>query len=361
MKQSHFLVNTNNFFQTHFEATEIPTIEQNQVLFRIQKFAFTSNNITYAVVGERMKYWEFFPADDNMGRVPVWGYAVVDESQHPDIRVGERFFGYFPMSKYLVVTADRVTPAGFADQAPHRQALSPIYNFYSNINADSGLIKAYEDYFPIIRPLFATSFLNYYFLKEEGFFQAKQAILTSASSKTGLALAYMLKANQAEDQLQIIGLTSPGNVDFVKETGFYDQVVAYDQVEENLPKEASLIVDFAGNGPLLTDIYGLLGDKLHYVSKIGLTDWKGEIQSFQHPNSKMFFAPTFAQKLFQQLGMQEANHRINTTMGDFLSIASKWLEIFYIDKQAAVSALFNDMLSGHVNPRRGYIVRPHYW
>jgi hypothetical protein len=34
---------------------------------RIRKFAFTANNITYAVVGDMIGYWKCFPAEDGGG------------------------------------------------------------------------------------------------------------------------------------------------------------------------------------------------------------------------------------------------------------------------------------------------------
>ena len=68
---------------------------------------------------------------------------------------------------------------------------------FSIVNFDEIL-----EYHPTIKPLFLTSFLNYYFLKDENFFDSDQIILTSASSKTALSLAFLLKKNKALDQKQ---------------------------------------------------------------------------------------------------------------------------------------------------------------
>jgi hypothetical protein len=37
-------------------------LSPGQVLLKVDKFALTANNITYAVAGEMMNYWNFFPA-----------------------------------------------------------------------------------------------------------------------------------------------------------------------------------------------------------------------------------------------------------------------------------------------------------
>jgi len=53
-----------------------------EILCRIERFALTANNITYGVFGEAMQYWNFFPAPEGWGRIPVWGHAEVVESKH---------------------------------------------------------------------------------------------------------------------------------------------------------------------------------------------------------------------------------------------------------------------------------------
>lgn len=37
------------------------------------------------------------------GLIPVWGFGTVVESSHPRIQAGERVYGYFAPTKYLVV------------------------------------------------------------------------------------------------------------------------------------------------------------------------------------------------------------------------------------------------------------------
>ena len=51
-------------------------------------FALTTNNITYAVFGAAMQYWDFFPTADPdvWGCVPVWGFAEVVETTSDGVR-----------------------------------------------------------------------------------------------------------------------------------------------------------------------------------------------------------------------------------------------------------------------------------
>ena len=70
----------------------------------IDRFALTSNNVTYGAFGDAMDYWNFFPTGDaTTGCIPVWGFATVTESRCPGVEVGERFYGYFPIADEVLL------------------------------------------------------------------------------------------------------------------------------------------------------------------------------------------------------------------------------------------------------------------
>ena len=75
---------------------ELPS---NQVLLEIDQFSFTSNNITYGVVGEQMNYWKFFPAQPGYGIIPAWGLAniivskpVISMKEHVGVQELEKLY-----------------------------------------------------------------------------------------------------------------------------------------------------------------------------------------------------------------------------------------------------------------------------
>src|ERR1700743_2530092 len=73
------------------------SLKPGAAILKIDHFALTANNITYAVVGDRMQYWNFFPAgEDGYGVVPMWGFGTVVESAADGINVGDSFDGHFP-------------------------------------------------------------------------------------------------------------------------------------------------------------------------------------------------------------------------------------------------------------------------
>ncbi len=64
-----------------------------KALLRVETFGLTANNVTYAVFGEAMSYWDFFPAEQGWGRVPMWGFAEVERSEAEGVEPGTRSTG----------------------------------------------------------------------------------------------------------------------------------------------------------------------------------------------------------------------------------------------------------------------------
>ena len=150
--------------------------------------------MTYAVAGDSFKYWDFFPAPDGFGIVPMWGHARVIESHCPDIAVGERVYGYLPMASHLDVVPGRVSAGGFLDTTDYRQPMSPVYNSYTRLAADPEHDPAREAERMIFGPLFRTGFLIEYFLRGAEWFGAEQLVVTSAD---GRWLAYVSRIGGA--------------------------------------------------------------------------------------------------------------------------------------------------------------------
>ena len=102
-----FLVKRDDFRETRIAESETPDLGPGQALLRVDSFGLTANNVTYAVFGEAMNYWDFFPAAEGWGRVPMWGFAEVERSEADGVEAGTRLFGYLPPSSHLIVAAGR--------------------------------------------------------------------------------------------------------------------------------------------------------------------------------------------------------------------------------------------------------------
>ena len=63
-----------NVNRTKTNLSRCQTAEGDVVLVRVEQFAFTANNMTYALIGALTGwYWDFFLAPRGWGRIPVLG------------------------------------------------------------------------------------------------------------------------------------------------------------------------------------------------------------------------------------------------------------------------------------------------
>src|SRR4030088_2574841 len=238
MKSTDFIVARHDLQQCKFIETSLPELADlpdDALLIKIDRFGFTTNNITYAVLGDQLKYWQLFPAPEKFGNIPVWGFGEVIASKHPDISEGERLFGYFPMATHLVIEATDVSKHGLRDAAAHRQSVAPVYNAYARVSGDPAFAGRQGDYQALLRPLFMLSFLVDDAVAENDFYGARRVMLSSASSKTAFGLAHLLHTRRTD--IKVIGLTSGSNVNFVQSLGCYDEVVTYDDLT-SLPSDS---------------------------------------------------------------------------------------------------------------------------
>jgi len=337
--------------KSEWRAAEATDLVDGQILLQVDKYALTANNITYAAVGDGFGYWNFFPSGDaEWGIVPVWGFATVVASENADIKVGERVYGYLPMATHLVANPGSMSDTGFVDMAEHRQGLAIIYNQYHRLGTEQG---AHEAERAIFQPLFTTSFLIEDFMRSSDWFGAEALVLTSASSKTALGLAQVAK--NLSPSIKRIGLTSAGNVDFVNQSGLYDQVLVYDQLDQADASRATVSVDFAGNGKLLGDIHNHWGDSLKFSSLVGAThvEERGGADDLAGPQPVLFFAPTAAESLMEKIGPVEFRARVDAAFASFVKNASDYLHVENLEGAEALQNAYLEMLANKVAPSRG--------
>lgn len=318
---------------------------EGEVVLHLDHAALTANNITYGAFGDAMGYWNFFPTDDGWGRIPVWGFADVVASRADGIADGERVYGYFPMSTHLVVTAGRVTPTGFVDVAAHRAALPPVYNQYQRI-ADRA--SAHDEHVhAVLRPLFTTSFLIDDWLADEHAFGARSVVIASASSKTAFALAALLHARGG---VEVVGLTSPRNAEFVASLGCYDRVVLYGDVTSLDAGVPTVLVDMGGDAAVLAAVHGHLGDALLHSCQVGATHWQDVRPNpgLPGPTPTLFFAPSHVQRRVADWGGAGFDERVGAAWDVFTAAADGWLTIVEHRGPEAVAAAYEAVLGGSI-------------
>lgn len=332
-----------------------PPLGDDEVLFRVDRFALTANNISYAASGDVLGYWRFFPADPGWGRIPTMGFGDVIASRHPDVPIGTRCFGFYPMSRYLKIEPGTVSASRIVDGAAHREGLAPAYNEYLPTTADPLYASAFEDSTLLLRGLFLTSFLAEDFLADQDFFGASNVLVSSASSKTSIALAFALARRQ---QVRVIGLTSARHQAFVENTGLYDEVVTYDELSQLSPDTGTVFVDMAGNAQVIQEVHQRFQDALKYTCRIGATHWEaaGDPGPLQGPKPEFFFAPRQIQKRTADWGPGGFRDRIGEGWSSFRETSSSWLTVRRGAGRDALSSVYDETLRGGADPAQGHVI-----
>jgi hypothetical protein len=347
---------------TRLRTAPQPDLAPGQVRVTVESFALTSNNITYAAFGDAMSYWQFWPTGEaDWGVVPVWGFATVCESQHPGLAMGERLYGYWPMASHAVLQPDRVGPQGFADAAPHRAGLHPVYNQLLRCTTDPFYTPDTEAVQALLRPLYMTSWLIDDFLADNAFFGADVMLLSSASSKTAYGTAFQLAQRPG---LQVVGLTSERNRAFCESLGCYSQVLTYDELDQLPASAACVYVDFAGNAGLRCDIHTRFA-ALAYSCSIGGThvEQLGNAKDLPGPRATLFFAPSQIKKRHTDWGAAVLGQKLVGAWQEFAqrvtNPAQPWLEVQHHTGPQAVQAAYAQVLAGQGDPRLGHMLSLH--
>src|SRR5215210_6365304 len=117
------LISRHDVSSCRWEASRVDDLQDGEARLAVERLALTTNNVTYAVFGDRLGYWQLFPAPEGWGRLPAWGYARAVESRSPALPEGTRWFGVVPVGQSLTIRP-AAGPRGVADASPHRAGLS---------------------------------------------------------------------------------------------------------------------------------------------------------------------------------------------------------------------------------------------
>jgi hypothetical protein len=331
----------------------VPALSDGEALLRVDRVGLTANNVTYAVLGESMRYWEFFPPDRHgldgqWGLPPLWGFAEVVASTVSGVEVGQRVYGYLPPAGHLVVRPSRVDGSGFRDASAHRAELPSPYNGYRSTVDDPAYRADQEDLLILFRPLFFTSFMLADQIVDNDCYGATSLVFSSASSKTAYAAAVELRGRGP----RLVGLTSPDNLAFTRSLGCYDEVLPYDGIAALDPVPTAYL-DLSGAPVTRVGLRRHLGDRLVRDIAVGLTN--------QIPNAdaagEVFFAPVQMRKRRLDWGRDGLDRRFADAWGRFAELAGGWLDVQLGTGPAALERAWLDVLAGRTAPRVGRVVQ----
>ncbi|MEM6709836.1 MAG: DUF2855 family protein [Pseudomonadota bacterium] len=330
---------------------EARTLEDGEVRIAIDRLGLSANNISYAAAGDMLGYWAHFSTDPDWGVVPVWGFATVIESRCRAIPDGEQIFGFLPMASQHIFRPESVTNLCFADESVARASLHPWYRRLYRCAADPAFTADRENAQLLLWALFMTGWM----MAEDLADGIETVYLSSASSKTALALAWALK--HSGRAIRTVGLTSPGNRAFVEALNVYSTIATYDEQPLDQAAAPSAYVDFAGDGALRSELHVALGDQLKDSVLIGATHRAPADKPLPMPGPapRFFFIPDVAEAQAKALGLETYHGQFARAWQGFADWATAWLQIESEQGIAAIEAGYQSLITGDVAPRSGLV------
>jgi hypothetical protein len=328
-----FEVNRGDLHLTRITESETRPPRDGEVLFDVERFGLSANNVTYALLGDTLRYWNLFPAAPGWGRIPAWGYLRVRSSRVPGIEAGRRAFGICPMATGVILRPGRAGRATFTEGSAHRSGLAPVYNVYAWAD---GAAPGTDDALVVLRPVFWLSFTLDDYLSRAGHAD-RVVIVTSASSKAAIGLAYLL----AGRGVPVIGLTSAQHQPFAAGLGLYHQVIPYQRAGD-APVAGAVLVDIAGNAA----VRDLIGHDR--AGRLAETIVAGRA----HPEADLdrgrpavtFFVPDVIRARARELSWPVLEKRFQAALDGFAGAAASWLSIIRHSGLDAVADLYRSML-----------------
>lgn len=352
----NLLFNRNDLTDTTLAEGSAPEPSDGQVLLRVDRVGMTANNVTYAVFGDAMHYWDFFPAEPldgvPQGRVPLWGFAEVERSNVRGVEEGTRLYGYLPTSSHLVVEPAKVDDRGFRDASPHRQHLPAPYNGLTTTTGDPAYDPATEDLQVLYRPLFMTSFMLADFLEDNRCFGADSVVITSASSKTAYGTAFLL------DDVHRVGLTSPGNRAFTERLGCYDEVLTYDEIEA-LAARPTVFVDIAGDAGVRRRVHEQVAPVHSAVVGAAHHDAAPDPDAstpLPGGSPTFFFAPDQMRKRYEDWGPNGVEDRHAEAWSRFAPVVADWVQVKVGTGPEGLRTAWLETLAGETPPDIGHVI-----
>nr|WP_042180162.1 DUF2855 family protein [Kibdelosporangium sp. MJ126-NF4]CEL14230.1 Bll1370 protein [Kibdelosporangium sp. MJ126-NF4]CTQ88598.1 Bll1370 protein [Kibdelosporangium sp. MJ126-NF4] len=327
-------------------------LRPGEVRLAVERFGITTVTATYALFGDSpMQFFGVFPGPDGYGRVPVWGFATVAESRCADVAEGSRFFGYLPMSTHHTVTPEVLPGGGFVDSA--QQAVPhDWYRTYEVAPQDE-----LDDRRALLHPLFPCSFTLAGFVGQQVAGGVKSILVSSASCKTAIGLADLLSK---QDGFSVTGITSGRHKAFTQGLGFYDHVVAYDELGADAVADPAVFIDFTNSAERMGAVYRHAGARLSGTVLAGFTNPSASFAppELDGPAPQLYFTPAVEQQLMAEQGADEYRARYRAAEQEFLTGTKSWLVVRNGSGPDAIADAFRTVLAGEQPPSVGAVLRP---
>lgn len=342
-------VERNRPFEDMYTVTDHYPPDPTAVVLAIERFAVTTNNLAYALLGDAvLRSWDAFPASSpGRGRVPVWGIACVEAADPAVVAVGTRVSGYLPMATRVAVHAAAVDGGLLTTDEP-RAALLPVYRRLDVVESDQD--DATADVDTVLLPIYRSAALL-----AEDLRHATGVIVSSASSRTALALSRLLSIRG----VAVTGLTSPRNRAAVESLGVYTDVLTYDRADHLEAPDGAVYVDVAGSPDVTAAVHQRLGHRLRASIAVGATHARAlPTDAPPGPAVSQFNTGDRELSAVAERGEDAVRDDYRAARAELVSWASTWLRITVVRGLSGAEQAWRDVVAGTSEPLSATVIRP---
>lgn len=170
---------------------------------------------------------------------PAWGRCSVYRSNHPDIKAGSTYYGFWPLAAYSIRRVCGLDSKGEVAYQDLPKFTGPKEWLKLIRMEDDDSAYAIDNYeYMKIGITYALE------LRDLNYFDAERLIISSASSASGQIIAMCLK--ELNPSFSIVGLTSERNYAFVEQLPYFDSVYTYEDITRSPATNKSLYFDALG-------------------------------------------------------------------------------------------------------------------
>merc|ERR1719265_947381 len=210
-----------------------------------------------------------------------------------------------------------------------------------------------EDWKIAMREIYTMAFyMDEQLLVDTG--QINSVIISCASSKTAMALAYCLRMRggvSIEREMScVVGLTSKEHLDFVKSTDLYHEVYTYEDVE-NIPNDKTIVyMDFKCDGAVRQAITLRMGTNLMYNMVIGPAVFQKKMkdQLFEKRAREILFDESTwreRRRMVAEVTKTGRNEQLKFSYKSFVGRMKQFIQLRHIEGAASFKEMYEKVYS----------------
>eukprot|EP00931_Biecheleriopsis_adriatica_P106107 TRINITY_DN8061_c1_g1_i1.p1 TRINITY_DN8061_c1_g1~~TRINITY_DN8061_c1_g1_i1.p1 ORF type:complete len:481 (-),score=111.08 TRINITY_DN8061_c1_g1_i1:17-1459(-) len=348
---------------------QVPDLGQGEVLMCVEKFALSQMALGYLLKGFTRTFGAYhnfykFP-EDGLYRSACWGYGRVMESTHPKVAVGTRLYGLMPPARYQVMPVGGIVPPGKnGEPALVELAMEDVpFNlrrFQEMQVVSDGAEPQLEDWIIATKEIYTMAYyMDEQLLVDTGMINS--VIISCASAKTALALAYCLRMREMR---YVVGLTSKEHLEFVRSTELYHEVYSYEDVA-SLPNNHTVVyMDFKCDGELRQQITSRMGTNLMYNMVIGPAVFQKKMkdQLFEKRAREVLFDESSwreRRRMVAEVTKTGRNEKLKYSYQAFIERMKKFMTVKRIDGFQDFKAMYEQLYSNAASPSNLHVCSLH--